>query len=404
MDSRITTSHLIIAGAILRLGFLVFGKYQDAYMDVKYTDIDYLVFSDAAKNVWNGLSPYLRETYRYTPLLSWILLPNNVWYDFGKVVFIICDLITGLIILKLLDMTKVTGIKRLILSSIWLLNPMVITISTRGSSESVLTVFVMLFIYFLLKRRIMLSAVFCGIAVHLKIYPIIYVPTALLFLTPYKKTQHLLQNPVQLINESTVEFSFFSGVTFITLGAIMYIIDGTDFLDNSYFYHFVRTDHRHNFSVYNISLYFSSAIPQGLDFTKLAFIPQVLISGVLVPLTFTKKSLCDTLMIQTFAFVAFNKVMTSQYFIWFLIFLPLYLRNSSLVSSRKWTGIICLSSWVCTQASWLLFAYKLEFLGHSTFFPQLLISSVLFFVSNTYILGAFMDDTSTKITDSTSFI
>ena len=98
--------YLITFSILLRFGFFFFGLYQDEYMPVKYTDIDYLVFNDASKFVYQGLSPYLRETYRYTPILAILLIPDNFgkyWYHFGKLLFMVSDVITGLIILKLLS-------------------------------------------------------------------------------------------------------------------------------------------------------------------------------------------------------------------------------------------------------------------------------------------------------------
>jgi hypothetical protein len=75
-----------------------------------------------------------------------------------------------------------------------------------------------------------------------------------------------------------------------------------------------RLDHRHNFSIYNTLLHLSSQQPSDARFRieSLAFLPQILLSLVVMPLLLAKKDLASTMLAQTFAFVTFNKVCTSQ--------------------------------------------------------------------------------------------
>lgn len=85
---------------------------------------------------------------------------------------------------------------------------------------------------------------------------------------------------------------------------------GTPFLVHSYFHHVTRIDHRHNFSPYNVFLYLASADPSSSSLH--AFLPQLLLSCLLIPFVLAKKDLATSMMAQTFAFVTFNKVCTSQ--------------------------------------------------------------------------------------------
>lgn len=411
--TRISYSQLIIALILLRVGFFAFGLYQDAYMPVKYTDIDYLVFTDAARYVSQGHSPYIRETYRYTPLLAWLLVPTawgGHYVHFGKVVFMICDVLTGILISRTLP-KLFPPTRRLALLALWLLNPMVITISTRGSSESVLTCFIMLSVYCFLREQYTLSAMWLGLSIHLKIYPIIYIPAFLYSLTARgPKIGCLASIPVaNWITLANIKYLLTTTASVGICNMWMYKIYGWEFLEHSYLYHLTRIDHRHNFSVYNVMLYVASARPylvieskSQFDFIfaalaerieKFAFLPQLMISAVIVPLALAQKNLMACLFIQTFAFVTFNKVMTSQYFIWFLIFLPHYLATSKLMNKgQRLRGVIMLIMWVATQAGWLFYAYRLEFLGESTFADGLMSASILFFLTNCYLLKQFIEN------------
>lgn len=74
-----------------------------------------------------------------------------------------------------------------------------------------------------------------------------------------------------------------------------------------------------------------------------------------------------------------------------MIFLPLHLSTSSLLR-RPRLGLTALAFWAVTQAAWLQQGYELEFLGLSTFFPGLWLSSIAFFLVNCWILGIIISD------------
>ena len=72
--------------------------------NMKYTDTDYDVFTDAAKQVYRGKSPYKRSTYRYTPIAAYICTLNVVIHPLaGKIVFCILDVLMGMLMWNLIE-------------------------------------------------------------------------------------------------------------------------------------------------------------------------------------------------------------------------------------------------------------------------------------------------------------
>ncbi|KAL9080575.1 MAG: hypothetical protein Q9157_000717 [Trypethelium eluteriae] len=409
MDRFWSNSRLVFGSAVLlRVALLGFGILQDNYSPVKYTDIDYFVFTDAARYVATGRSPYMRDTYRYTPLLAWMLYPTawgGIWFLFGKLLFAFGDIIAGGFVYRILrDGADMPPARALKFTSIWILNPMVAQISTRGSSEGLLGMIIMALLWSVLQKRIVLAGCLLGFAVHLKIYPFIYAASIIWWLnesasaqTSGKHTRSpstgLLVSLLKFCNRSRVLLALSSAITFFSLNVVMYALYGRPFLEHTYFYHLTRTDHRHNFSPYNILLYLQASpeTQSNVHLERLAFLPQLSLALVVIPLALARRDLPSTMLAQTFAFVTFNKVCTSQYFLWYMMFLPFYLSSSSLLRNPQ-VGIVALVVWVLGQAVWIQQAYQLEFLGQSTFVPGLWLSSIAFFLVNIWLLGIIIAD------------
>jgi phosphatidylinositol glycan class M len=78
-----------------------------------------------------------------------------------------------------------------------------------------------------------------------------------------------------------------------------------------------------------------------------------------------------------------------------MMFLPYYLPDSTLLQSSS-IGIPALVFWIVGQVAWLQQGFQLEFNGHSTFVPGLWVSSMIFFLVNSVILGIIIYDTKQK--------
>ena len=339
---------LALTSAIAHAGLIWYGKWQDDHAMVKYTDIDYWVLADAARAVYNLKSPYTRATYRYTPILAWLLLPNEIfgeWY--GKALFSGFDLVASFFIYSLLRAQMVTKRSAVVITAIlYALNPIVLIVSTRGNAESIICTLCLAFIWTLAKGRRLTSAVILGLAIHVKIFPLIYLPTVLVFMGLFPNTSFATSRSVQTPQTPVKDFkspcpSAIQGtpvkgqqltgrqkmidlkwkhvqyvltvfLTVTVLTGMTYILYGKQAIDESIIYHLTRRDHRHNFSPYWLMFYHNVSLkwPDWI-LSLIPFIPQALLT-LAIALVYGRRDFCFAIFLQTFLFVSLNKVCTSQ--------------------------------------------------------------------------------------------
>jgi phosphatidylinositol glycan class M len=108
------------------------------------------------------------------------------------------------------------------LNAFWFLNPLIINVSTRGNADSIVCTLVNLMLYFLLKKRFLISALFYGLSVHFKIYPILYALPLYLYIDS-QGTQSIFKN---FFTKNRILFTLVSGSTFILLTLYFYKVYG----------------------------------------------------------------------------------------------------------------------------------------------------------------------------------
>lgn len=372
MGFSMRKNSFFILGMLFRLTFLFISDYIDR-LDLKaqYTDIDYLVFTDGAKYVLEGGSPYDRHTYRYTPLLAYLVMPSIYWFGFGKLIFVLSDLLTAHylgLILKLSTRLSEEHIDNLL--ALWIFNPFAINISTRGSADTLIGLMIVIAIYYLLKGKILKAGLIFGFAAHFKIYPLLYALPMYFYIDRGTK---------KLVTQKRFTFFVSSATIFILLFVFFFGIYGHTFAYEGFFYHLIRKDHRHSFSLFFYYIYLNFAdIPIWLSIG--AFLPQIILLIAIGYKFYPDLPFC--IFVQTFVFVMYNKVSTAQYFVWYLVLLPLVLANNNLIQRKNWWKLISLFIlWITVLMIWNWFAFLLEIEGHNMFFEIFAACIALFLVN-----------------------
>ena len=195
-----------------------------------------------------------------------------------------------------------------------------------------------------------MAGFFFGLAIHFKIYPIIFSFVFYFYIDCDREAIAKGGNPYKAIISkkgfftwNRICFTVLTVTTFVGLTGFFYHLYGYEFLYESYLYHFVRKDHRHNNSVYWYLIYQLFDEPNSTLIGILTFVPQwslVIVSGFAL-----YYDLFTACFLQTWFFVIFNKVMTAQYYMWYTAFWPIILINNRFFTEKPALFVAYLVCW-----------------------------------------------------------
>ena len=371
----------------------------------------------------------------YTPFIADLLRPTAWGYpQFGKLLFALGDLAAAALIESLLRLRSLPSRAALRWALVgWLLNPLSINLSTRGSADSLGVVLVLAAIHVALAGakparddsgggggvgsgvtaefpppppsvglgRALLAGGLLGLAAHLRLYPIIYTPAFALALVPpppgggggclpggrlAQWAHGALELATRLLAPPSLAVLTGVALGFGGAGGVSYARYGDGFLQHALLYHAARADHRHNYSPHFLWQYLLGAgagagaagpadLARALGVLPLA-LQAALLAQCSIALAHRDLPLC--LFVQTLLFVAGNKVCTAQYFVWWLPLAPLVL---PWVASPMAALVAPITAWVATMLHWLFQAWSLEMKGRPVFL-RLWGASLLFYLAN----------------------
>jgi len=224
-------------------------------------------------------------------------------------------------------------------------------------------------VYCLYRKKLILGSFLFGLSVHFKIYPIIYSISFLFFLNhdyfskketliyPGDRIQRAISQIKDFFNVYRWKLFIVSASVFFALLGIFDYLYGYLFLYETYLYHLVRRDDRHNFSLYFYHLYLAFEPTTSKIIGLLAFVPQMGLVVIFAYLFSSDLPFC--IFLQTYIFVIFNKVCTAQYFLWYISLYPLLIPSTKM--KFKWEGLSWILAWIATEVYWLYWGYQLEY-------------------------------------------